>query len=216
MRASKPSLIVLGAAGRMGAKVVEHIKRSPDCVLAGAFDIAPGPGIQAPGRLKAALDKADAAIDFTTPATAAAYAQICAELGKPIVIGTTGFNGVQLKAIKNFSKDVPVFLSPNMSPAVNLTFAVARLMAGKLGGFDIHISEIHHKLKKDSPSGTALKYLAHIKEAYKGPVPVTSIRAGDIVGEHTVLYAGPYERVELTHRAHSRDAFAQGAVKAAL
>ena len=216
MRASKLSLLVLGAAGKMGVKVMEHIKKSPDCVLAGAFDIAPGPGIQAPGLLAAALKKADAAIDFTAPASAASYVHICAELRKPIVVGTTGFNQSQLKAVKNFSRVIPVFLSPNMSPSVNLTFAVAGLMAQKLTGFDIHISEIHHKLKKDSPSGTALKYLAHIKKKYKGPVPVTSIRAGGIVGEHTILYAGPYETVELIHRAHSRDVFAQGAVKAAL
>ncbi|MBI4803194.1 MAG: 4-hydroxy-tetrahydrodipicolinate reductase [Elusimicrobia bacterium] len=217
MRASRMSLIVLGAAGKMGTKVLEHIKSSPDCILAGAFDLAPGPGIQPPGHLKTALKKADAAIEFTAPEAAAAYARICAELAKPLVIGTTGFNGAQLTAIKNFSKTIPVFLSPNMSPAVNLTFAVAKLMARKLGsGFDIHISETHHKRKKDAPSGTALKYLAHIKEAYDGSVTVTSIRAGDIVGEHAVLYAGPYERVELIHRAHSRDVFAQGAVKAAL
>lgn len=209
-------MIVLGAAGKMGAKVTEHIKNSPACVFAGAFDIAPGPGIQASGRLKTALKKADAVIEFTAPAAAAAYAHICAEFKKPIVIGATGFNKAQLTAIKNSSKTIPVFLSPNMSPAVNLTFAVARLIAEKLGGFDIHISETHHKHKKDAPSGTALKYLAHIKEVYDGPVPVTSIRAGDIVGEHSILYAGPYERVELIHRAHSRDVFAQGAVRAAL
>jgi 4-hydroxy-tetrahydrodipicolinate reductase len=103
-----------------------------------------------------------------------------------------------------------------MSPAVNLAMAVARLMASKLPGFDIHINEVHHRSKKDAPSGTALKFRERIKEVFPGEIAVSSARAGDIVGEHTVLYAGPHERIELTHRAHSRDVFAEGAVRAAL
>lgn len=217
MTVPKIPLVVLGAAGKMGAKVAERIKNSPDCVLAGAFDIKRGPGVQAPGRLKPALKRAAAAIEFAGPDAAASYAGICAVLGKPIVVGSTGFSADQMKAVKAASTAVPVFLSPNMSPAVNLTFAVAKFIAARLGpGFDIHISETHHKMKKDAPSGTALKYLSHIKEVYPGNVAVTSVRAGDIIGEHSILYAGPHERVELIHRAHSRDVFAQGAVKAAL
>jgi len=217
MTTAKMPLVVLGAAGKMGAKVVARIKSSPDCALAGAFDTASAPGVLPPSRLKPALKKARAAIEFAGPEAAASYAGICAVLGRPIVIGSTGFSAEQMKVVKAASKAVPVFLSPNMSPAVNLTFAVAKLMAAKLGpAFDIHISETHHKFKKDAPSGTALKYLAHIKEAYSGSVSVTSARAGDIIGEHSVLFAGPHERVELVHRAHSRDVFAEGAVKAAL
>ena len=217
MHAAKTAVIVLGAAGKMGAKVTESVKRSSCCVLAGAFDVSPGPGLRPPEDLASALRTADVAIDFTSPRSAVEYARACAGSRKPIVVGTTGFDKAELSVLKRISRIIPVFLSPNMSPAVNLTFAVAKLLASKLGeGFDIHISETHHKLKKDAPSGTALKYLAYVKEAHKGPVPVTSVRAGDIVGEHTVLYAGPHERVELTHRAHSRDVFAHGAVKAAL
>lgn len=217
MPASRIRIVVLGASGRMGAKVAALVKSSADCVLAGAFDMVPGPGVQSPDKLEPALKKAGAAIEFAGPEAAAAFAGACASLGKPIVVGSTGFSADQLKAVRAAAKAVPVFLSPNMSPAVNLTFAVAKLIAAKLGpGFDIHISETHHKMKKDAPSGTALKYLSHIKEVYPGPVPVTSVRAGDIIGEHSVLFAGPHERVELIHRAHSRDVFAQGAVKAAL
>ena len=216
MSASKTAIIVLGAAGRMGARVVEKVHGSPACTLAGAFDLKPARGAGPLGGLETALETADVVIDFTTPAAGAAHAALCARYRKPLVIGTTGFNAAQLTRIGKFSKTIPIFLSPNMSPAVNLAIAVARLMAARLPGFDIHISETHHKFKKDAPSGTALKYQARIREVYPGKVPITSARAGDIVGEHTVLYAGPHERIELTHRAHSRDVFADGAVRAAL
>ena len=215
MSASKTAVLVLGSAGRMGTKIVEKVLENRHCSLAGAFDLR-SPGGAAAGNLKSAISAADVAIDFTVPAASAAHAALCAKHKKPLVIGTTGFDAGQLALIKELSKAAPVFLSPNMSPAVNLTIAVARLMAAKLPGFDVCISETHHKFKKDAPSGTALKYLARIKEVYSGAVPVTSARAGDIVGEHTVLYAGPHERVELTHRAHSRDVFAEGALRAAL
>jgi len=216
MNASKTAVIVLGAAGKMGVKIVEKVQGNPYCTLAGAFDLKASRGVAVAEDLEAALKSADAVIDFTAPAASAAHAVLCAKYKKPLVIGTTGFDADQLTLLRELAKACPVFLSPNMSPAVNLTIAVARLIAAKLPGFDIHISETHHKFKKDAPSGTALKYKARIKEVYQGEVPVTSTRAGDIIGEHTVLYAGPYERVELTHRAHSRDVFAEGAVRAAL
>jgi len=216
MNASKTAVLVLGAAGRMGAKVVEKVQGSPDCTLAGAFDLKPARGAGPLSGLEAALKDADVVIDFTAPAAGAAHAALCARYKKPLVLGVTGFDAGQLALLGDISKETPIFLSPNMSPAVNLAIAVARLMAARLPGFDIHISEAHHKLKKDAPSGTALKYKERIKEVYPGEVPITSARAGDIVGEHTVLYAGPHERIELTHRAHSRDVFAEGAVRAAL
>ncbi|OGS07468.1 MAG: hypothetical protein A2270_09380 [Elusimicrobia bacterium RIFOXYA12_FULL_51_18] len=215
MNSSKTAVIVLGAAGKMGVKIVEKVRNSSHCALAGAFDLKTS-GSAIAQDLESALQSADAVIDFTAPAASAAHAVLCAGYKKPLVIGTTGFDGDQLTLLRELSKNCPIFLSPNMSPAVNLTIAVARLMAAKLPGFDIHISETHHKFKKDAPSGTALKYQARIKEIYRGEAPVTSTRAGDIVGEHTVLYAGPHERIELTHRAHSRDVFAEGAVRAAL
>ncbi len=216
MGASKTAILVLGSAGRMGVKIVEKIRHSQHCVLAGALDLKAAAGADIRRDIESALDACAAVIDFTTPASGAAHAELCAKHKKPLVIGTTGFDAAQLALIKEFSRSAPVFLSPNMSPAVNLTIAVARLIAAKLPDFDVCISETHHKLKKDAPSGTALKYKKHIQEVFKGEVPVTSVRAGDIIGEHTVLYAGPHERVELTHRAHSRDVFAEGAVRAAL
>lgn len=216
MSASKTAVLVLGSAGRMGVKIVEKIRRSRHCALAGALDLKGSAGADIKRAIESALKACDAVIDFTTPAAGVAHAALCARYKKPLVIGTTGFDAGQLALIKKCSRSAPVFLSPNMSPAVNLTIAVARLMADKLPGFDVRISETHHKFKKDAPSGTALKYQSRIKEVFQGEVPVVSVRAGDIVGEHTVLYAGPHERVELTHRAHSRDVFAEGAVRAAL
>ncbi len=216
MSASKTAVLVLGSAGRMGALVAEKVRSNPYCALAGAFDLKSSGDAELKRDLEPALKSAGAIIDFTTPAAGVAHAVLCAKHKKPLVIGTTGFNSGQLTLIKKLSRGTPVFLSPNMSPAVNLTIAVARLMAARLPDFDVRVSEIHHKFKKDSPSGTALKYQARIKEVYRGEVPITSVRAGDIAGEHTVLYAGPYERVELTHRAHSRAVFAEGAVRAAL
>jgi len=216
MSASKTAILVLGSAGRMGVKIVEKLRHSHHCVLAGALDLKGSAGADIRFAIESALKSCDAVIDFTTPAAGVTHANICARHKKPLVIGTTGFSIGQLALIKKYSRSTPVFLSPNMSPAVNLTIAVARLIAAKLPDFDICISETHHKLKKDAPSGTALKYKKSIQEVFKGEVPVTSVRAGDIIGEHTILYAGPHERVELTHRAHARDVFAEGAVRAAL
>lgn len=216
MAESKIAVIVLGAAGKMGARIVEKVKCAPKCRLAGAFDVKASAGIEGLGGLVTALKAADVIMDFTAPSASAEHSKLCADVRKPLVIGTTGFDPVQLKTISESAKKTAVFLSPNMSPAVNLSIAVSALLASKLPGFDIHISETHHKMKKDAPSGTALKYKAHIEKTGCGPVTVSSVRAGDIIGEHSVLYAGPHERLELTHRAHSRDVFAEGAVSAAI
>ncbi|MFA6435186.1 MAG: 4-hydroxy-tetrahydrodipicolinate reductase [Elusimicrobiales bacterium] len=216
MSVSKTAVLVLGAAGRMGVKIVEKVRENPHCVLSGALDLKSPVGADPRRVLEASVGAAAVVIDFTTPEAGVVHAGLCAGSKKPLVIGTTGFDAGQLARLKEFSGSAPIFLSPNMSPAVNLTIAVARLMAAKLPDFDVRISETHHRSKKDSPSGTALKYQAVIKEVHPGEVPVVSVRAGDIVGEHTVLYAGPCERVELTHRAHSREVFAEGAVRAAL
>lgn len=200
----------------MGSAVRAEIGRGSAFSCAGGVDSRPGAGVEPPAAFASLLASADAVVDFSSPGSACAYAALCAKAGKPFVTGVTGFSKKQLAALKALSRRIPVFVSPNMSPAVNLTFALAARAASRLKDFDIHISEAHHSAKKDAPSGTALRYAEHIAAARGGVMPpITSARAGDIVGDHTVLYAGPYERVELTHRAHSRAVFASGALRAA-
>lgn len=209
-------VLVCGAAGRMGRAVRAEIEASGAFAYAGGVGEKAGEGVEAPGAFSSLLAAADVAVDFSAPAAACSYAAACASARKPFVTGTTGFSEEQLAALRAAGRKTPVFFSPNMSPAVNLTFALAALAAERLKGFDIHISEAHHTAKKDAPSGTALRYARHIAPARGGELPpITSIRAGDIVGDHTVLYAGPHERVELKHMAHSRAVFAAGALKAA-
>lgn len=215
MNDNKLKVAVNGGLGRMGLKVSERLALRRGTEPGPIFDAIPGQTSLRPESAPEALKGCGAAIDFSSPAGAVFFAEACAAAKVPLVTGTTGFSPEQLERLRSFASKIPLFIAPNMSPAVNLTFAVARLMAEKLPGFDIHISEVHHKAKKDSPSGTALRYLEEVKSAGR-EASVSGARAGDIIGEHTVLYAGPHERVELVHRAHSRDVFAEGAVTAAL
>jgi 4-hydroxy-tetrahydrodipicolinate reductase len=212
---AKIRIAVNGGLGRMGLKVSERLALRRGAEPGPVFDSLPGRTSLRPEAAPEALRGCGAAIDFSSPAGAVAFAEACSAAGVPFVTGTTGLSPEQLARLAEISARIPVFVSPNMSPAVNLTFALTRLMAEKLKGFDIHVSETHHRLKKDAPSGTALRYLDAVKAAGR-EAAVSSARAGDIVGEHTVLFAGPHERVELTHRAHSRDVFADGAITAAL
>jgi 4-hydroxy-tetrahydrodipicolinate reductase len=200
----------------MGRAVRAEIEAADAFSLAGCVDFRPGTGVETPDAFERLLAGADVAVDFSAPEAACEFAAVCARLRKPFVTGTTGFSGKQNAALRAAASKTVVFASPNMSPAVNLTFALAAVAAKRLKNFDIHIHEAHHAAKRDAPSGTALRYAERIVLARGGKPPaITSARAGDIIGEHTVLYAGPYERVELTHRAHSRALFAAGALKAA-
>lgn len=179
----------------------------------------------------------DVLIDFTNPEASLNNLEACAELGICAVIGTTGLGEEQKEALRMFALRTPTVYSPNMSVGVNLLFKLAATAASALGdAYDAEIVEVHHRMKKDAPSGTALGlaeavagalgrdlaekaiYARHgmIGERSADEIGIQTVRAGDIVGEHTLLLAGPGERLELTHRAHSRDNFALGAVRAAL
>ncbi|GAB4028938.1 MAG: hypothetical protein Fur0012_02400 [Elusimicrobiota bacterium] len=138
----------------------------------------------------------------------------CAINKIPAVVGVTGLSSAQKSRMEKISKKIPVFFSPNMSPAVNLTFIIAGLLAKNLD-FDIHLHETHHCAKKDAPSGTALRYAEFISKAGK-KVSITSARIGDITGEHELVYAGAGEKIVLKHSAFSRDIFADGAIKAGI
>ena len=194
-------------------------------------------GMRIDGSIEDVLGKADVVIDFTNAAASLKHLRAAASAGKPMVIGSTGFSTEQTQQARELAGNVPCVLAPNMSMGVNVLFKVVADVARLLGeGFDIEIVETHHRFKKDAPSGTALKlaqvvadamdrnlqevgvYARHglIGERSGKEIGIQTLRGGDIVGEHTVLFAGQGERIELTHRAHSRDNFARGAVRAAM
>jgi 4-hydroxy-tetrahydrodipicolinate reductase len=187
--------------------------------------------------LSAALDQFDVLIDFTRPESSMDYLQLCREAGKAIVIGTTGFNEAQKQQIAEAAQSIPVVLAPNMSVGVNLSLKLLDMAAKVMGEYtDIEIIEAHHRHKVDAPSGTALRMgevvaqalgrdlkdcAIYGREGHTGArapktIGFSTIRAGDIVGEHTVMFADEGERLEITHKASSRLTFAHGAVRAAV
>ena len=244
-------VIVAGAAGRMGCRLVSLIKDSTALMLAGALE---GNGNSALGEdageiagsgragipitddLSALMERGEVVIDFSSPEATLAHMHTAVTHRCAMVIGTTGFSDAALEELKHLAKQIPCVLSPNMSVGVNLLYKVVGEMAKTLGeDYDIEVIEAHHRLKKDAPSGTALKIaevLARsvnrdlhqvgvyarkglIGERTKGEIGIQTIRAGDIVGDHTVLFGGMGERIEVTHRASNRDTFARGALRAA-
>ncbi|MFH1644917.1 MAG: 4-hydroxy-tetrahydrodipicolinate reductase [Candidatus Omnitrophota bacterium] len=183
-----------------------------------------------------ALTNTDVIIDFTSPTALINNIAAARKAKVPIVIGTTGITDEEMKLVKSASKEIPVLVSSNMSIGVNLLFRVAGDIANALGeDFDVEIVEAHHNKKKDAPSGTAKSLAEAIAQARgrnlkdvavygregnvgqrpKGEIGIHAVRGGDIIGDHTVIYAGDSERIELTHRARSRDIFAKGALFAA-
>ena len=181
--------------------------------------ISNGAAVQIGSDAKAAMGRGDVVIEFTSPEATVAHAAVAQQLHKPMVIGTTGLSEDQQAALRATAKTIPIVFSPNMSLGVNVLFELAQTAARRLGvAYDVEVVESHHRQKKDAPSGTAKRLaeaLASARKQPSGSIPVHAIRAGDIVGDHTVILAGPAERLELTHRAHSREVFAQGALRAA-
>jgi len=177
----------------------------------------------------------DVLIDFTMPDATLKHLEIAQKNNKKIVIGTTGFTDEQISKIRSFARTIPVVFSPNMSMGVNLLFSLVEKVSSVLRDYDVEIIEAHHKFKKDSPSGTADKLAKIIAETFnkkldeiavygrkgllgerrKQEIGIHAVRGGDIIGDHTVLFAGDGERLELKHQAHSRMGFATGALRAA-
>ncbi|MDR0977781.1 MAG: 4-hydroxy-tetrahydrodipicolinate reductase [Endomicrobium sp.] len=236
------NLLVCGAAGKMGRAIVSIAKEDRDIKISGTLEyegskaIGTGdPVISSINNLKEVLRDTDAVIDFTNPESTLKNLETASNQKVPMVIGTTGFSVQQKDKITQISKVIPVVFSPNMSVGVNVLFKLVEEAAKKMPDYDIEIVEFHHNKKKDAPSGTAAKlaeiaassvgrnindvavYGRHCVESArkKEEIGVLSVRAGDIVGDHTVYFVGQGERIELTHRASSRDTFAAGAVKAA-
>ena len=214
-------IVVCGAAGKMGKMVISRILADKELVLSGAIEWrehhAVGQQIDEiniTDNFSEALKLSDVAIDFTNMDATLFHLDIAKKQKKPIIIGTTGITDEGVERIKNASTEIPIILAANMSVGVNLLFKLVEEVAVAIPGYDVEIVEAHHNQKKDAPSGTAIK-IAEILKTYKKKIVIHSIRAGDIVGEHTVIFAGNGERLELIHRAHTRDTFATGAVKAA-
>lgn len=193
-------------------------------------------GVTVTDELASVLDRFDVAVDFTRPDASMAFLQICRDAGKKMVIGTTGFSEDQKNQIGKAAETVAIVAAPNMSVGVNLSLKLLQIAAEVLGdGSDIEIIEAHHRHKVDAPSGTALRMgeivaqalgrnlktcaiygrEGHTGERDRNAIGFSTIRAGDIVGEHTVMFASEGERVEITHKATSRMTFAAGAIRAA-
>jgi 4-hydroxy-tetrahydrodipicolinate reductase len=243
--------IVIGAAGRMGGRILSAIHETADIRLGGAVERNDHPAlgrdagetagmgrwnVPLVGSLKEVVASGDVVIDFTNAEASLKNLKISAEEGKAAVIGSTGFSPQQVEEARELARRVPCVLSPNMSVGVNVMFKIVADLAAVLGDdYDIELIEAHHRMKKDAPSGTAMKLGQVLAEAVnrnfgevgvfarKGligertrkEIGMQTIRAGDIIGEHTVLFGGLGERLEVTHRAHNRDNFARGAVRAA-
>jgi len=221
-------VIINGAKGRMGQALVNCAKKISDLQVVA--------GISRGDDLAAVIGECDVVIDFSVHAATAGVAQLCAKNNKALVIGTTGLEDADTLAIKKIALEIPIVWASNFSTGVNTLFWLTRKAAEILGpDFDLEVVEMHHRLKKDAPSGTA-KSLAeilanvrklHLNEAArygregitgertKTEIGVHSLRGGDVVGDHTVIFANTGERVELTHKASSRDTFANGALRAA-
>jgi len=241
---------VVGAAGRMGIRLIHAVVEAAGLEMAGAIERLGHPqvgmdagliagvgtlGVKISDDLAKTMADADVLIDFTFPDVTLKNLAVCADLGKMVVSGSTGFTPEQRTEAEKFAQKIPVVLAPNMSVGVNACFKLLKEAAKILGDdFDVEVVELHHNKKKDSPSGTAVRmgevvanelgrdYNQVAKyhregmcgERSKDEIGMQTVRGGDIVGEHTVYFIGMGERIEISHRAMSRDMFARGAARA--
>lgn len=240
---------VAGASGRMGRMLIASLATSPDLALGGALD-APGSAalgsdplqplgaaseLRVTADIAAGLAGCRALIDFTRPEGTLRHLAACRELGVAAVVGTTGFTPQQKAEIAAFARHVPIVFAPNMSVGVNVVFQLVEQAARRLDPrYDIEIVEMHHRLKVDAPSGTALQLgemaargrgrpLAELAvharhgetgERVPGTIGFAALRGGDVVGDHTVVFAAAGERIEITHKASSRQGYADGSLEA--
>ena len=219
---------VAGASGRMGRMLIDAVQAAPDCTLAGTLDIG--------SDVRTGLADAQVLIDFTRPEGSLAHLAVCRELGVKAVIGTTGFSDAQKAQISEHARHIAIVMAPNMTVGVNVVFKLLDLAARALAeGYDVEIVEAHHRHKVDAPSGTALRMGEVVAGALgrelkdcavyarvgdtgaRAPASIgfASVRGGDIFGDHTVMFCGAGERIEITHRSSSREPYAQGSLRAA-
>jgi 4-hydroxy-tetrahydrodipicolinate reductase len=221
-------ITIVGAKGRMGQALLASAARMPDVQVVGQVDLGDD--------LRRVLDPAEVVVDFSLHDATLGVVGWCAGRGKPLVLGTTGHPPEARAQIAAHQSRIPIVWSANYSTGVNTLFWLTRKAAEILGpGFDLEVVEMHHRLKKDAPSGTATRLaeilaetrqqqlaqvVRHGRQGFVGERTATEIglhalRGGDVVGDHTVIFAGAGERLELTHRASSRETLAQGALRAA-
>ncbi len=222
-------IIITGSKGQMGRALAACAPGFPELQVVGQIDQGDD--------LRSVIGRGDVVIDFSSHAATASILRVCAEHRKAAVVGTTGHSNEDKSAITAFGDRIPIVLSSNYSTGVNTLFWLTRKAAEILGpGFDLEIVEMHHRLKRDAPSGTAktlAEILAQVRkqqldrvarygrsgivgERTASEIGLHSVRGGDVVGDHTVIFAGVGERLELTHKASSRETFANGALRAAL
>jgi 4-hydroxy-tetrahydrodipicolinate reductase len=241
---------IAGSTGRMGRVLIDTVLHAPDAELAAALEQRGNPnigrdagelagescGIRISDDVRQALSGCDVLIDFTRPEGTLQHLAACRELGVRLVIGTTGFDDAQKRAISDAAREIAIAMAPNFSVGVNVTFKLLEIAAGALKeGFDIEIFEVHHRHKVDAPSGTALRMgeivavalgrdlkssAIYGREGVTGErksetIGFAAVRGGDAVGDHTAMFLGTGERIELTHRSGSRATYAQGALRAA-
>lgn len=245
-------IAIAGAAGRMGKALIEATNANPATILtdaivrpqstligvdAGEFGGVGKLDVKIVGDIADAIDNFDVLIDFSSPAATLANVKICARHGKPLVIGTTGFNEMEKAELLSYQNQIPLLLSANFSTGVNLCFKLLDMAARVLGDdYDVEVYEAHHRHKVDSPSGTAVRMGEVLATALdrnlkdvavygregqiggrdRNTIGFATVRGGDVVGDHTVMFMADGERVEITHKASSRLAFANGAVRAAV
>jgi len=213
---------IAGSCGKMGRRIYELAGLDQDLDVGLALEKKGTPLIGKDlGKIKVSsnldgLFLVDVLIDFTLPEAVDTHLDYVAKYKKDYVLGTTGLTDAQKSKVEEVSRVVPVVFSPNMSVGVNVLFSVLPEIAKKLGpDYSVEIIEAHHKAKKDAPSGTAKKLAEVITQVTKKSIPTHSIRLGDIFGDHTVVFCGNSERIEIKHQAHTRDLFVVGALKAA-
>ena len=226
---STTKVIITGAKGRMGQALLQCAARIPELQVVAGIDLGDD--------LAKVISGTDAVIDFSFHQATGDFAELCAKYRKAIVIGTTGHSEAEKKRILACGSHIPMVMASNYSTGVNTLFWLTRKAAEILGpGFDLEVVEMHHRTKKDAPSGTAVtlaeilaqvrkqqlsKVIRHGREGITGErtdteIGMHSLRGGDVVGDHTVIFGTNGERLELTHKASSRETFANGALRAAL